>query len=356
MTAVFAANDQMAMGLIAALREAGRAVPDDISVVGFDDLPESAYLAPPLTTVRQDFAELGRRAMGLVERAVNGEDRPAVDLVPTTLVLRSSTAAPSSRQRRQPAADHRPTGRWVLTSVNVSAHTPTCERSHINSGSPDLVVGIDFGTLSGRAVVVTVDEGRELGSATHEYAHGVLEASLPDGTRARPRLGPAGAGRLRRGPASRRTRGAGGRRCRPRPRDRDRHRLHRLHPGADHRRRHAPVRAARARRRPARLRQAVEAPRRAAAGRPDQRARREAGRGLAAAVRRPDLLGVGVRQGPPGPRGEPGHLRRHRRASSRRRTGSCGSSAGSTCATPAPPATRGSTRTAPTPPATSWPS
>ena len=63
-TAVFAANDQMAMGLIAALREAGRAVPGDISVVGFDDLPESAYLAPPLTTVRQDFAELGRRAHG----------------------------------------------------------------------------------------------------------------------------------------------------------------------------------------------------------------------------------------------------------------------------------------------------
>ena len=99
-TAVFAANDQMAMGLIAALREAGRAVPGDISVVGFDDLPESAYLAPPLTTIRQDFAELGRRAMGLVDRAVKGEERPAVDLVPTSLVLRSSTAGPRPRQRR----------------------------------------------------------------------------------------------------------------------------------------------------------------------------------------------------------------------------------------------------------------
>jgi len=99
-TAVFAANDQMAMGLIAALREAGRAVPDDISVVGFDDLPESAYLAPPLTTIRQDFAELGRRAMGLVDRAVKGEERPAVDLVPTSLVLRSCTAAPRRGQRR----------------------------------------------------------------------------------------------------------------------------------------------------------------------------------------------------------------------------------------------------------------
>jgi DNA-binding LacI/PurR family transcriptional regulator len=94
-TAVFAANDQMAMGLIAALRDAGRSVPDDVSVVGFDDLPESVYLAPPLTTVRQDFAELGRRAMDLVDRAVRGEERPAADLVPTELVLRSSTAPPA---------------------------------------------------------------------------------------------------------------------------------------------------------------------------------------------------------------------------------------------------------------------
>lgn len=93
-TAVFCANDQMAMGLIAALRDAGRAVPDDVSVVGFDDLPESAYIDPPLTTVRQDFGELGRRAMGLVERVLAGESQPSADLVPTTLVVRRSTAAP----------------------------------------------------------------------------------------------------------------------------------------------------------------------------------------------------------------------------------------------------------------------
>ena len=95
LTAVFAANDQMALGLCAALREQGRRVPDDVSIVGFDDLPEAEFFSPPLTTVRQDFAELGRRAMVLVERVLAGEDDASVDLVPTTLVVRASTAPPA---------------------------------------------------------------------------------------------------------------------------------------------------------------------------------------------------------------------------------------------------------------------
>ena len=93
-TAVFAANDQMALGLLAALRDAGRRVPEDVSVVGVDDLPESAYFTPPLTSVRQDFAELGRRAMDLVERALRGEESPTAELVGTALVERASTAPP----------------------------------------------------------------------------------------------------------------------------------------------------------------------------------------------------------------------------------------------------------------------
>lgn len=93
-TAIFAANDQMAIGVLAALREAGRRVPDDVSVVGFDDLPESAYLDPPLTSVHQDFLELGRRTMALLERALAGEEQATVDLVPTSLVVRASTASP----------------------------------------------------------------------------------------------------------------------------------------------------------------------------------------------------------------------------------------------------------------------
>ncbi|MFI0448891.1 LacI family DNA-binding transcriptional regulator [Actinomadura sp. 6N118] len=65
-TAVFAANDAMALGLQRALQAAGRPVPDEVSVVGFDDVPESGYLIPPLTTVHQDFREVGRRAVQLL--------------------------------------------------------------------------------------------------------------------------------------------------------------------------------------------------------------------------------------------------------------------------------------------------
>jgi DNA-binding LacI/PurR family transcriptional regulator len=98
-TAVFVANDQMALGFIRALREQSRRVPEDVSVVGFDDLPESRYFLPALTTVRQDFAELGRRVMDVLGRVLGGEQQPSVDLVPTTLVVRESTAAPSPAAR-----------------------------------------------------------------------------------------------------------------------------------------------------------------------------------------------------------------------------------------------------------------
>ncbi|MFI1725202.1 LacI family DNA-binding transcriptional regulator [Streptomyces sp. NPDC020489] len=95
-TAVFAANDQMALGLLRAFHERGRAVPDDISVVGFDDIPEAAFFVPPLTTVHQDFAEVGRRCVHTVLQQIRTPDgtRPGTDLVPTTLVVRGSTAAP----------------------------------------------------------------------------------------------------------------------------------------------------------------------------------------------------------------------------------------------------------------------
>ncbi|CAN5549857.1 LacI family DNA-binding transcriptional regulator [soil metagenome] len=90
--AVFVSNDHMAIGLMSALREAGLVVPDDVSVVGFDDLPESAYLSPPLTTVRQDFAALGGLIMQKVLIAVEEPDS-ATESTPlaTTLVVRGST-------------------------------------------------------------------------------------------------------------------------------------------------------------------------------------------------------------------------------------------------------------------------
>ena len=93
-TAVFAGNDSMALGLLNALHERGRRVPEDVSVVGFDDLPEAAYFWPPLTTVAQDFAELGRRALAVALAAVRGEDDAVLDPIAPTLTVRRSTTRP----------------------------------------------------------------------------------------------------------------------------------------------------------------------------------------------------------------------------------------------------------------------
>ncbi|CAM5684004.1 LacI family transcriptional regulator OS=Streptomyces alboniger OX=132473 GN=CP975_12560 PE=4 SV=1 [Streptomyces alboniger] len=94
-TAVFAANDQMALGLLRALHERGRVVPDDVSVIGFDDIPESGSFLPPLTTVHQDFAEVGRRCVeGVLRQVRRGAAERGTTLVPTRLVLRDSTAPP----------------------------------------------------------------------------------------------------------------------------------------------------------------------------------------------------------------------------------------------------------------------
>ncbi|HXH79736.1 LacI family DNA-binding transcriptional regulator [Nocardioides sp.] len=93
-TAVFAGNDSMALGLLRALHERGRRVPEDLSVVGFDDLPEAAFYWPALTTVAQDFSELGRRALSLAVAAIRGDHEASLDLIVPTLQVRASTGAP----------------------------------------------------------------------------------------------------------------------------------------------------------------------------------------------------------------------------------------------------------------------
>ncbi|WP_348789365.1 LacI family DNA-binding transcriptional regulator [Leifsonia sp. NPDC080035] len=89
-TAVFSSNDQMALGVLHAARGLGRRVPEDLAVVGFDDIPEAAFFAPPLTTVRQDFAELGRRCVARLVAHIEGGTPGAVDPVPPQLVIRES--------------------------------------------------------------------------------------------------------------------------------------------------------------------------------------------------------------------------------------------------------------------------
>ena len=96
LTAIFASNDQMAMGVMHALREQGRGVPTDVSVAGFDDIPEAEHFYPALTTVQQDFRSLGRDAFATVLAAVEEDDvvRPVRRL--PQMILRASTAAAPS--------------------------------------------------------------------------------------------------------------------------------------------------------------------------------------------------------------------------------------------------------------------
>jgi LacI family transcriptional regulator len=94
-TAIFAANDSMAIGALSAFREDGLRVPEDIALVGFDDIPIARFLTPPLTTVRVEIAELGRRAVNHVVSALAGTDgSKKKDVIKTTLVVRESCGSP----------------------------------------------------------------------------------------------------------------------------------------------------------------------------------------------------------------------------------------------------------------------
>jgi len=94
-TAIFASNDLQALGVYEAARERGVVIPDELSVIGFDDLPVAAWVGPPLTTVRQPTAEMAEQATRLVLRAREASVHELrIDLA-TELVERGSTAAPA---------------------------------------------------------------------------------------------------------------------------------------------------------------------------------------------------------------------------------------------------------------------
>ncbi|MGV2985789.1 LacI family DNA-binding transcriptional regulator [Microbacterium sp. AGC85] len=92
-TAVFAANDLMAIGLMHGFRDAGIEVPRQVSVVGFDDIPVAAHVWPPLTTVHQDFPSLGQRAVHILLAQIRGEEVPEFGPAVPQLRLRSSSAS-----------------------------------------------------------------------------------------------------------------------------------------------------------------------------------------------------------------------------------------------------------------------
>ncbi|WP_331272935.1 LacI family DNA-binding transcriptional regulator [Motilibacter deserti] len=107
---VFVANDRMALGLLRAFAEAGVRVPEDILVAGYDDVPEAAFYSPPLTSVRQDFAGVGRHSIGSLVDQVEGAGTAGrgAAVLPPTLVVRQSSLAPVPRRARRSGAGWAP--------------------------------------------------------------------------------------------------------------------------------------------------------------------------------------------------------------------------------------------------------
>ena len=230
LTAVFSANDQMALGLISALHEAGRAVPDDVSVIGFDDIPEAGYFHPPLTTIRQDFAEVGRRCIARLD----GADRRRAGHLDVRRSSRRSSCGPAPARHPRPARAGRrecsPQRRDAMTGIPRRRVRGRCRLRHaVRTG------GGRAGARRRRA--------RKRGPRLRPWRHG--PRACLDRRAAATGLGPAGPGRLRRRPATRGPGRARRERSTAAGRDRDRDGLHRLHGAACARRRHAAVRAAR---------------------------------------------------------------------------------------------------------------
>lgn len=99
-TAVFAANDQMALGVIHGLHRRGIRVPEDVSVVGFDDSPDARHFRPPLTTIGQDSRALGEVTLQRLVAAIEDEVEPSRSVIPPRLIARESTA--TAPERRDP--------------------------------------------------------------------------------------------------------------------------------------------------------------------------------------------------------------------------------------------------------------
>jgi DNA-binding LacI/PurR family transcriptional regulator len=101
-----------------ALADAGRSVPDDVSIVGFDDIPLAEYQAPPLTTIRQDFDAQAERGLTCLVRQIEAPaDAPPCDATPPLqLVVRQSTSVPSTTRRRTPARRRGRDGNLSTTS------------------------------------------------------------------------------------------------------------------------------------------------------------------------------------------------------------------------------------------------
>jgi DNA-binding LacI/PurR family transcriptional regulator len=103
-TAVVVANDQMALGAIRAFQESGIRIPEDISIVGFDDIPEAGFFGPPLSTMKQDFAALGKLSVHCLVEHLNGGQSGTYKIQPTFIERKSTlpVGLPDKPRRRTP--------------------------------------------------------------------------------------------------------------------------------------------------------------------------------------------------------------------------------------------------------------
>ncbi len=99
-TAIFASSDYLAIGAVMGLRDASVSVPDDVSLVGFDDMSFGALLAPPLTAIRQPVEQLGRQGFMSLLALLNGDEPPLLTRLPVELIRRASVAAPTTKDFR----------------------------------------------------------------------------------------------------------------------------------------------------------------------------------------------------------------------------------------------------------------
>lgn len=138
-TAVFADSDLMAIGAVRTATAAGLRVPDDLAVVGFDDIPLAQHLHPSLTTVRQDAAGLGARAGDLMVRWIEGNEaqrRPSSVVLPVELVVRESTVTrPPATTRGTAAGTSGPPGRGTLDVPGVGPGTGTLDEPEVGAGT-----------------------------------------------------------------------------------------------------------------------------------------------------------------------------------------------------------------------------
>jgi len=126
-TAIFAGNDLQALGVYKALHARGLRVPDDMSVVGFDDVPLADLIMPGLTTVRQPMREMGAHATRMLTRLITGENLESIHVeLATSLVVRESCAPPAARGRRARMARVTPSNDEYVYRLSAGGGMPTC--------------------------------------------------------------------------------------------------------------------------------------------------------------------------------------------------------------------------------------